>query len=303
MSSLVILTTVLAFADSTLAAGDHTRTLEVDGRTRSYLVHVPPSYDGKTTYPVVLAFHGAATNGQIMARFCGLSEKADSAGFIVVYPNGTGRNEKLLTFNAGNCCAYAALHNIDDVKFTRILLGDLKQSVRVDPKRIFVTGMSNGGMMAYRLASESSEIIAAAAPVGGPMATQTCAPRRSVPIIHFHGTEDEFAPYAGGRGPQSTAFAPFYSVQHSVDAWVRANGCSDKPTVEKLPNKADDGMTVTRKTWGSGREGSEVVLVTIEGGGHSWPGRDPRLEFLGPSTKDISANDLMWEFFQKHARK
>ncbi|GAG34507.1 unnamed protein product, partial [marine sediment metagenome] len=166
----------------------------------------------------------------------------------------------------------------------------------------FATGMSNGAIMAYRLASELSDRIAAIAPVGGPMGTETCNPKRPVSVMHFHGTDDESAPFDGGkgRGPSGT---DFYSVDHSIQAWIKANGCKREPVVTKLPDKAIDGTAITRKTYGSGKDEAEVVLIEVEGGGHTWPGQQPRVRFLGKSTKNISANDLMWEFFQKHPMK
>jgi haloalkane dehalogenase len=129
-----------------------------------------------------------------------------------------------------------------------------------------------------------------------------------VSVIHFHGTADELAPFKGGKGkgsPNVPAFLrpEFFSVDHSIQAWVKANGCDPVPRVQTLPDVADDGMRVTRQTWEDGKDGAEVVLIEIEGGGHTWPGQKPPVAFLGKSTKDISANDLMWEFFQKHARK
>ena len=148
-----------------LKPGDHTRKLQVDGRTRSYIIHVPPKLDPKKPTPVVLAFHGAATNASIMALSTGLSEKADEAGFIVVYPNGTGKGDVLLVWNAGGWHGPKAEKEVDDVKFVRELLDDLPKVVNVDPKRIYATGISNGGMMSYRLAAEMSNRIAAIAPV------------------------------------------------------------------------------------------------------------------------------------------
>lgn len=238
-----------------------------------------------------------------MVRFSGMSEKADEAGFVAVYPSGSGRLEKVLTFNGGNCYGYAQLQKIDDVAFTRALLDDLAKALPIDEKRIFATGMSNGGIISYRLASELSERIAAIAPVGGPMGTETCQPKRPVPVMHFHGTDDKFAPFKGGKGEDSLTGTPFYSVEHSINAWVKANGCDEKPTETELPDKVDDGTRVTRKAWANGREGSEVVLFEIQGGGHTWPGRLAAVKFLGTSTRDINANDLMLEFFQKHPRK
>ena len=205
----------------------------------------------------------------------------------------------MLTFNAGNCCGYAAATNVDDVAFTRALLDDLATVANVDQRRVFATGMSNGAMMSYRLASELSDRIAAIAPVAGPMGLQDCRPGRPVPVMHFHGDADEFAPFRGGkgRGPSGT---DFFAVQHSIDAWVAANGCDKTPTTTRLADRRDDGTMVRQVRYGSGNEGSEVVLVVVEGGGHTWPGQAPRMRTLGASTRDISANDMMWDFFQRH---
>ena len=190
-------------------------------------------------------------------------------------------------------------YRMDDVEFTRRLLDDVAGACSIDSKRVFATGMSNGGIMAYRLASELSERIAAIAPVGGPMGTKGCRPGRPVSVIHFHGTDDAFAPFQGGRG-RGLSGTSFFSVDHSIAAWVEADGCDPNPVTIRLPDTTDDGTTVTRTTYGQGKDGAEVVLIVIEGGGHTWPGREPRLASLGKSTRDISANDLMWDFFQRH---
>lgn len=287
-------------SDSPLQPGDSVRSVKRRGRERTYLVHVPPQYDGVTPVPVVLAFHGGASCGEQMVQFCGLSDKADETGFVVIYPDGTGAQDKVFTWNAGNCCGYALQHEVDDVGFVRALLDDLASVVTIDERRVFATGMSNGGMLAYRLAAELSDRIAAIAPVGGPIGTEECDPQRPVPVLHFHGTDDEFAPYAGGKGRKSVSGTDFYSVEYTIRAWVQANGCPETPLVSSFPVTADDGTTVDRAVYGPGRGGSEVVLITIHGGGHTWPGREPRLWFLGKSTRNISANDLIWEFFQKH---
>jgi polyhydroxybutyrate depolymerase len=303
MIHLLTALAMLFMADGNpMGQGDYNRIVQADGIERSYLVHIPPKYDSKKPTPVVLAFHGGGANANNMVAFSGLNKKSDIAGFIVVYPNGTGRLERLLTFNGGNCCGYAMTNEIDDVEFTRRILDDLAKSVNIDAKRVFATGMSNGAIMSYRLASELSDRIAAIAPVGGPMGTERCKPIRPVSVIHFHGTDDENAPFKGGKG-KGLSGTEFYSVEHSIQAWVKANDCEKVPVVTKLTDKSEDGMIVSRKTYGSGKNGAEVVLVEIEGGGHTWPGQEPRLKTLGRSTMNISANDIMWEFFEKHAMK
>ncbi|AKJ63739.1 alpha/beta fold hydrolase [Kiritimatiella glycovorans] len=292
-----------------LAPGKHLRVVQVGDLERRYRVHVPKSYDGAKPVPVVLAFHGGGGNPGSMVRLSGLNAKSDEAGFVVVYPYGSGRDpNRGLTFNAGNVGGYAMHQNIDDVAFTSALLDDLADIIHMDENRVFATGISNGGMMAYRVASELSDRIAAIAPVGGPMGTAECNPASPVSVIHFHGTADELAPFNGGRGKGTSnvpaAMRPeFFSVEHSINCWVEANGCAKEPTVTPMPDTADDGMRVIRKVWGGGKNGSEVVLYEIEGGGHTWPGMEPPAAMLGESTKDISANDLMWDFFRKHARK
>ncbi len=302
MSLLLILLATMAQTGNKLTPGDHTRSLVVAGRERNYLVHAPPSYDATKAMPVVLIFHGGGTNAAQMVRFCGLSDKADEAGFLAVYPNGTGRTEQLLTWNAGNCCGLAQQQNVDDVEFVRKLLDDLATVTKIDAERVYATGMSNGGMMAYRLAAELSDRIAAIAPVAGPMGIQECHPRRPVPVLHFHGTDDEFAPFVGGRGARSLSQTNFYSVEHSIGCWVKANGCDEQPVVIEEPVKVADGTKVMRKTWGHGKNGSEVVLIEIAGAGHTWPGRQPAVLFLGKSTKNISAGDAIWEFFKRHPK-
>ena len=289
-------------AADALTPGDYTRTLTVGQMERSYVVHVPPSYKPDTPTPVVLVYHGGGGNAQSMIRFSGMNRKSDEAGFIAVYPNGTGRFDRVLTFNGGNCCGYAMRNDVDDVESTRRLLDDLATVVNVDPKRVFATGMSNGGIIAYRMASDLSNRIAAIAPVGGPMGTETCNPKRPVPVIHFHGTDDENAPFKGGKG-KGISGTDFYSVEHSIQAWIKANGCHEEPVVTKQQPTVNDGTTIIRKTYGGGKNGSEVVLIEIEGGGHTWPGGPSKVRLLGKTTKNISANDAMWEFFQKHPMK
>lgn len=303
-----VMFTLLALAmmtqsDAGLAPGDHTRALVVAGRNRNYLVHVPRSHNASKPAPVVLAFHGGGSNASQMIHFSGLNDKADREGFLAVYPNGSGRTEQILTWNAGNCCGYALHEKIDDVEFVRKVLDDLAKAAQIDADRVYATGMSNGGMMAYRLASELSDRIAAVAPVSGPMGTDDCHPKRPVSVLHFHGTDDKFAPFNGGRGERSLSQTNFHSVEHSIRRWIKANGCREKPEIKEEPAHVQDGTKVTRKTWGGGKNGAEVILLEIEGAGHTWPGRKPGLMFLGKSTQNISANDEMWEFFLKHPRK
>jgi polyhydroxybutyrate depolymerase len=287
-----------------LGPGDHTRKLEIDGRERSYLVHVHEGSPagGLVYWPVVLAFHGSGTNARLMQHFSGLSDKADAAGFVVVYPNGTGHIGSARTFNAGNCCGHALKTGVDDVGFTAAILDDLAAALPVDTKRVYATGMSNGAMMTYRLAAELSERIAAIAPVAGPLGLAEIHPRLPVPVCHFHGDHDAYAPYQGGIGPLSISKTNFLSVDFSIRSWVQANGCDSEPLTEALPCPIEDGTSITRQTYSGGIGGSEVILYTIHGGGHTWPGREPIFPKLGPWTRNLIANDVLWDFFQRFSR-
>jgi len=187
--------------DSTLTTGDHTRTVRVGDLERRYRIYIPKKYDGTNATPVIVVFHGGGGNPESMMRLTGMNSKADEAGFVVVYPYGTGKlANSLLTFNGGECCGYAMDNKVDDVGFTRELLDDLATVANVDADRIFATGLSNGGIMAHYVASELSDRIAAIAPVGGPLMMEAPRSKRPVPVIHFHGTADAFAPFKGGFG-------------------------------------------------------------------------------------------------------
>jgi polyhydroxybutyrate depolymerase len=282
-----------------LGPGTHTRTLMMGETKRTYVVHVPKSYDPKKPTPVVLALHGAGMNGPMMVWFSGLNKKADEAGFIVVYPSGTGTGT-FLTWNAGGFRGKMAEGRPDDVAFLGKVLDDLGGLVKVDSKRVYACGMSNGGMMCYRLAAELSERIAAIAPVAGTIAIDESKPKRPVPVLHFHGTKDTIVPMERGKGG-ANAFMKFTGVDESIQTWVKLNGCEAKPKVDTLSKEGDE-MKVTRKTYG-GKDGADVVLILVEEGGHTWPGMTPPVGFIGKSAKNISANDLMWEFFQKHPLK
>jgi polyhydroxybutyrate depolymerase len=188
------------------------------------------------------------------------------------------------------------------VGYVSKLLDDLATVVKVDRKRVYATGMSNGAMMCYRLAAELSDKIAAIAAIAGTMAIDDFRPRRPVPVLHFHGTKDGLVLF-GGPDERTPKNIRFQSVEATIRAWVKANGCSEIPAATRLPGLTRDGLAIRKQAYGPGKEGSEVILYVIEGGGHTWPGQDPRFFFLGKSTKDISANDLIWDFFQKHPLK
>lgn len=276
---------------------DFKRTLSFEGRERWYSGHIPETWDGASPLPLVVAIHGATSNPRLMERFSGLSEKSDTAGFVVIYPAGTGNLPNVLTWNGGDCCGYAIQHHINDLGWLDQILDDIPHVVPIDAKRIFFAGMSNGAHMTYRYAAHRPDRLAAIACVAGPIACEIASLARPVPLIHIHGSDDQFAPYLGGRGPLSLYREPLRSVPDSVALWVRLCGLPSAPALEHFPDTAGDGTTIIKHTYGHG----EVVLYLVDGAGHTWPGRPPLPLSLGKSSANMNANDVIWEFFQRHA--
>jgi polyhydroxybutyrate depolymerase len=258
---------------------DQTRTLEHGGLTRTYHVHVPALYDGTPT-PLVLNFHGYFASASLQIDWSNLIEKSDATGFVVVHPEGSGTPQR---WNAGNCCPDAS-NTVDDVGFTAAMLDDLARTLCLDPKRIYSTGFSNGGMFSYRLACELGDRIAAIAPVAASSVYAGCSPTRAVPVLAMHGTDDPVNPFVNGEG--------------SAEIWRDLDGCTGD-AVETFAN----GDTTCR-TWETCAGGAEVTFCTVQGGGHTWPGGDVPESYiilqLGHTTTYLNATDAIWEFFSAH---
>ena len=273
--------------------------LEVDSRERSCLVHLPRDLSPQEgPRPLWIALHGGGTCAARMVEFSGLSDLADEHRFIVCYPEGTGWLRQSLAFNAGSCCGYAKAFEVDDVAFVAALIDDLTQQYSVDDRRIHAVGFSNGGMMAHRLASELSLQIAAVASVAGQPCLEQVHPQRVIPVLQFHGTADEFALYDGGVGPRSMSKTDHLSVRDGLHLWVRANHCDASPTVDE-DGSGGGNLSSVRTSWHTGDQES-VILHTILGGGHTWPGRSSRFPILGPVAMKVPANEILAEFFAKH---
>lgn len=264
--------------------GDLDWTLKIGGTDRIAHVHVPKGYDRTKGTPVVLNFHGYTSNGSQQNLLAHMTDKADSAGFIAVHPEGTGSTP---SWNAGACCGDAAANAVDDVGFVSKLIDELESKLCVDAHRVFATGMSNGGFLSHRLACELSTRIAAVAPVAGLLAIPTCNPTRPMSVFQFHGTLDPLVPYDGSPS------MGFPSVLQTMSGWATRTGCSVTP--RETSKKGD----VTCTTYDGCKGGAEVSLCTVTGGGHTWPGGLP-VPSLGYTTMDIVATDAMWDFFVKH---
>lgn len=254
-----------------------------DGIERRYLVYIPSSYDYNTRLPVVIALHGDMSNPEGMEELTHISEYANSRGVIVIYPEGSGF---FRTWNAGNCCGWAVQHKVDDVGFIKEILTQTSANLCIDSENIFAVGFSNGGMMAYRLGCEASDLFKGIASVSGVMTTYECNPLHSVSIVHFHGTEDDYVPYNGGE----SSFYPtsFTSVSETIVFWRDKNNCSETPSI--IFNNTEvqcieyEGCNNERK----------VILCTVEGGGHTWPGGE-EIDFFGKTTQSISASEFIFE--------
>jgi len=290
------------------APGDHTATLKYGGRERSAIVHVPRHALERRVLPVIINFHGGGGHGVSQKEYSLLDALAESENFITVYPNGTGRlSGRLLTWNAGSCCAYSVLNRIDDVGFVRALIDELAEKFPINRRRVYATGMSNGGMMSHRLAAEASDIIAAVAPVAGGMVLPTIKSTRAVPVLHIHSVDDPRALYTGGLGPpfrmtKSQVFHP--NIDDMIKRWVEHNSCAAEPTVaERRADRAGGSHSATKYVYSNCRDGAEVALWKLSGAGHVWPGGKQKVleRILGPSTTVIDANREMWEFFKRFA--
>lgn len=279
-----------------------THTIAVGGLDRSYRLYRPPQLRANARAPLVIALHGGGGNGAQIQRDSGLDATARDHGFLAIYPDGSGRRAgRLLTWNAGDCCAYAQRENVDDVGFLLALIDRAVAMHGADPARVYLTGMSNGAMMAYRVAATHPERIAAVAAVSGTM-DRSLVPRGAVPAMHVHGTADELVPWAGGRGERTVLIGERNSVANTVAAWVRANHADPRATSTPLPDRSNDGMHVIEHRHRAGNDSRSVVLYEIVGGGHAWPGRVGVERKHGLATQDIDVNELIWEFFRTHAR-
>jgi polyhydroxybutyrate depolymerase len=288
---------LLAAGEKISAPGHYEIHLQSGGRDRMALVHVPQGYDARRPAPLVMALHGGGGGAIFQADDAkyGLISKSEQAGFIAVFPNGINdtKNGMLATWNAGNCCAKARDENVDDVAFLRALVADVAGRASIAPGRVYAIGMSNGAMMAYRLACEASDVFRGIMAVAGTDNTRACAPRQSVPVLHVHARNDDTVLFNGGAGPKlnrGELAANFVAVPDSIASWVKRNRANPQPRrVLSVPGAYCDLHE-------AGGGGAPVELCVTESGGHSWPGGHKARAEESPS-QAIDANDLMWEFF------
>jgi len=291
-----------AVSGGVFLTGDSNQTLQVGEVQRTYLLHVPASYDGTKSVPLVLAFHGALGTGLGMSRLTAFSALSDRKGFVVAYPDGLNRQ-----WNDGRPTRLLSLRNADDVQFVSTLVEHLSQTLHIDPKQVYATGISNGAMLSHRLACELSDKIAAIGPVAGTIPQHlagTCAPQIPVSVIMFHGTEDPLVPFNGGA-ILSDPLSRVLSASDTALHWAKLNGCPIWPQIATEPGaNPADGTYIQRGVYGPCPNGSEVVLYTIEGGGHTWPGGVQYLpeRIIGKTSRNINATEVIWDFFEQHPK-
>ncbi len=281
------------------------RTVKVGHLDRTFWLHVPLNDSKDKPTSLVFVFHGGGGQGKGMISGSGFTDLADKKGFIVVYPDGVGRN-----WNDGRDIkqARAQRDNVDDVAFVSAMIDSLSKEFTIDPKRIYATGISNGAFMSERLGAELSERFAAIAPVAGGMAlpiAEKLNPKEPVSVILLNGTDDPLVPFKGGEVGFAGGRGETIGVEKIIQKWVARDQCPTPPQVEMLPD-ADpkDGTRVERTIYTGGQKGTEVALYKIEGGGHTWPGGSQYLPkaVVGRVCRDLDGPAVIWEFFKKHPK-
>lgn len=268
----------------TLKPGESQHTLNVSGLERSYLLHVPPGLDGNHPVPLVFVLHGYDSEIHFeisdMQNMSGFNEIADKSGFIEVYPSGVNG-----VWNAGSCCGTAVENNVAEISFFRQILVDLGKTFNLDTKRIYATGFSMGGLMAFRLACEMSDTFAAIAPVAGALVLSPCQPGQPVSIMQVHGKQDTAIPYAGGLGGLMTGKYTFPAVEASLALWAQLDGCSSA-------TKTDQVGIAVHTVYPGCKAGSSIELYTIDAMGSNWP-----------SQYVLPVSQMIWDFFKTHPKK
>lgn len=267
--------------------------IKSSGQTRKYLIYVPESYDPDTKTPLVISIHGFVQWPAHQQSMTGWNKVADENGFLVVYPKGTGFplrwNTRPSEENPG------AMD--EELQFFSDLIDHLSRSYNIDPSHIYVNGMSNGGGMSDLLACEFSDRITAIGGVAGAYVypREDCHPARPMPVIAFHGVDDQIVLYKGGASSRDEQFV-FPTIEDWAAGWAENNSCSTAPEINEITNE------ITRRYYTGCESDAEVILYSIKGAGHTWPGGEKLPVWIaGYTNQDINASALMWEFFSRYS--
>jgi polyhydroxybutyrate depolymerase len=256
--------------------------------------------------PLVFSFHGGGGDAEQAEKFTRFDPVSDREGFIVVYPDALNKN-----WNDGRNAQniQSQREKVDDIGFVTALLARLTRDYNIDPRRVYATGPSNGGILSNRIGAELSDRFAAIAPVIGGMArpiAEKFRPTDPISVLMINGTEDPLVPYGGGQvtflgRPRGEIIA----TSETIKKWVVHNRCNREPVVTDVPNKdTEDKTTSVAATYRDGRDDTEVILITIEGGGHTWPGGSQYLPvaMIGRVGRDFDGTALIWSFFKAHPK-
>ncbi|MBX3081447.1 MAG: hypothetical protein KF716_07400 [Anaerolineae bacterium] len=299
VGSIVLATPVSAqqsacqLAKTTIMTGITRTSIMSDGVERPFILFVPTGYT-QTSDPVPLVFslHGLGSNATEEMNYTRWNPVAEANTFIMVYPDGTNSPRQWNAYDGRTRLRKTS--DADDVQFFRDLISYMQTNYCIDPARLYVNGISNGGAMTVRLACALNDQLAAVATVAAAVVrTQVCTPPAPIPLMEFHGTKDTFVPYDQPRG----LFPPVKEWTHD---WAVANGCDATPLT--LPTQGE----VSGEEYQHCTNNANVILYTIEGGGHTWPGTKAHLlveQTLGYTTQDIDATATMWQFFVAHPRQ
>jgi polyhydroxybutyrate depolymerase len=264
------------------------------GNTRRYLLYVPKSYDHSKATPLIISIHPAATWAAVEKNMTQWNDLADQHGFIVVYPNGSGAFFDGFT-SGPHVWPGGRITLPRDVRFISELIDKLESQYNIDPNRIYADGISNGGGMAFALSCNLSDRIAAVGTVAAAhVEPWECRDSKPVPTMVFHGTDDKFAPYLGGKSP--IAPRPFANIPNWTAQVAQRNQCKGSPVETRI------SPHVRRLAYAGCA--ADVIFYTIEGGGHTWPsGGNPYPEWIvGKTTDEINASRMLWEFYMQHPR-
>jgi polyhydroxybutyrate depolymerase len=258
---------------NTLRPGNTNETIQQGGTSRTYIIHVPMSYTGKTPVPLVIDLHGSGANAQNQMGTSGWLAKSDATGFIVIYPNALSAR-----WNAGTCCPPSSTQNVDDVGFLRAVVDKTTTDGCIDRKHVYATGLSGGGLMSYRLGCMAADVFAAIAPVSGATVTSPCTPSEPVSVVAFRGLSDPLVPYDGGMPLQWY----FQGAKADFDEWSQLDQCAGGTTSSHNICQTDAPCA----------GGSDVTLCTVNGG---------HVLYGAAASQGAAVPDVAWQIFQQHA--
>jgi polyhydroxybutyrate depolymerase len=292
----------LALLASGVGLRSEKKSVSVQGRKRTYRLYVPPTLSLDAPAPLVFVFHGGGGQGPSMERLTGFDDLAEREKFVVAYPDAVSGH-----WNDGRDVEAfeSQRRRVDDVAFVTSLIDAISAAHRIDPRRVYATGISNGAIFSNFLGARLADRIAAIAPVAGGLAEPIRSdfrPSRPVSTLVINGTEDPLVPYSGGA--VSKTHGRVLGAEETARLWAEADGCRAEASKD-APTAAAEGCRSLRTRWSGGRDGAEVVLDTIEGGGHTWPGGPqylPRV-VIGRACPQPDATKEIWEFFRSHPRE